>query len=204
MFKSALLLALTASCANLEVPRTNFLADRDALTPSEAHDVTFIPDAVELQVTPGATATRWERVIVDPVVWTTVPDSHPDLDGDDRAELIADFERYLREDFGDRYELVDLAGPATLRVRASLSDANPQWPLSNVLGLLLLVPWDMGGIAGEVELVDASSGERLVAFAAHRDGTPFLIFEAFTRFGQARHGMQKWTSLLLELVEADA
>ena len=142
-------------------------------------------------------------MIVDPVVWTTIPDSHPDLDGDDRAELIEDFEGYLRDRFGDRYELVDKAGPATLRVRASLSDADPQWPLSNVIGLILLMPWDMGGIAGEVELVDAVSGERLVAFAAHRDGTPFLIFEAFTRFGQARHGMQKWTKLLIKLVESE-
>ena len=56
----------------------------------------------------------------------------------------------------------------------------------------------MGGISGEMELQDGMSKETLVAMVAHRDGSPFLIFECLMPYGHAQHGMKKWSKILAE------
>ena len=76
---------------------------------------------------------------------------------------------------------------------------NPSNVPINIIGVIVALPVDMGGVSGEVELQDGGSGQRLLAMTAHRDGSPLLIFECLTTYGHARHGMKKWSKLLAKI-----
>ena len=85
-------------------------------------------------------------------------------------------------------------------MRAAITDLDRSIVWINIVGIIVAVPVDYGGIAGELEIVDAS-GERMIAMAAHRDGTMFLVIECFMKWGHARHGMKKWAKLLARTVD---
>ena len=126
---------------------------------------------------------------------------HRELTPEQVDSLTGRFHEILVNRFGDRYAVTESADSETLVLRTAITDVDHVLVWLNIVGVVLVVPPDMGGISGEMEILDGASGERLIAMAAHRDGTPFLIFECFTRFGHARHGMKKWAKLLLKSVE---
>lgn len=196
-----LLALLATSCAGMRVTDTGFLPDYDQLRPAPEKQVRFIPDEVLWYENPDVDWEAYERVHVEPVAWRRVADRpHTELTEAEASKLTGQFRRRLREAFAQEYEPVDVAGPGTLVVRAALTDVDHQIPWINWIGLALVVPPDMGGLSGEVEILDGASRERLLAMAAHRDGSPFLVLECFSRFGHAKHGMKKWSKLLLESV----
>lgn len=191
-----------ASCANMRITNTGFLADHDQLAPDETKDVAWIPDEVRYFERPDADWARYTKVLIEPVVYRrTEVEPHTELTSAEVGSLTARFHEILTDRLGDRFEVRDHADDETLVVRAAITDVDHSLVWLNVLGVILVVPPDMGGISGELEVLDGATRERLVAMAAHRDGTPFLLFECFSRFGHAKHGMKKWAKLLLRAVE---
>jgi hypothetical protein len=191
------LLVLLPACAGLSVPDSGFLADRDQLQPAPEYDAFCIPDDVELDTDEAALPGDYDSVLIEPTVWT--PNEEPKHEPSEKkqASLAEDFDEWLERILDDRYTIVEEPGPRTLRVRASIAEVNPGNVLINIIGLLVLFPPDMGGIACEIEAVDSVTGERRVGLAARRDGGIFLLFECFTTYGHARHGMKKLSQVLL-------
>ena len=101
------------------------------------------------------------------------------------------------------FEIIDEPRPGAARVRLAITDVNPSSVWVNVVGIVLVVPPDMGGVSGEMEIVDAETGERLVAMTATREGTPFLLIECFIRHGHACHGVKKWAGELSRLMRGE-
>jgi len=63
----------------------------------------------------------------------------------------------------------------TLRVRAAITGFERVNPALNALtALAVFVPVTAGGAASEAEILDARTGERLAALAAHDNGNPLL------------------------------
>lgn len=196
-----LLLPLVVGCAGMRVTDTGFLDDFDQLEPAAEKRVRGVPDEVLWYERPDVDWASYARVHVTPVEWRRVAEgAHSDLTEAEAAKLTGQLGRRLREAFGEHFEVVDAPGAGTLVVRAALTDVDHQLPWLNWVGVLLAVPVDMGGLSGEVEVLDGGTRERLLAMAAHRDGTPFLLLECFSRFGHAKHGMKKWADLLVESV----
>lgn len=52
----------------------------------------------------------------------------------------------------------------------------------------------------EFEVCDAASGEQLVALAGFTNATPLEGLWAFTRFGQAHWGIDRWSADLSKIV----
>lgn len=191
------LLLLTISCANMELTRTEFLQGREGLQRAPELEVAGIPDAVEFGASQEVDWSGYRRLRIDPVVFVSgVGTVHPVPSEADQAYLTRKYRDQLARELGKDFELVDSTVPGTLRLRAAITDVDLEWVWLNVLGVLLVVPPDMGGISTEIELLDAESGERLLAMTAYREGTIFLILEAFHRWGHAKHGMKKWAKLL--------
>ena len=198
----ALVLApLLASCANLSSPRTGFLDDYSTLERASEEEVWGVPDEIHLERAPDL-AGRFDAVIVDPVAYRAVEDPGHEPDADAIEGLRNDYRRILVDVLGEELEVVTVPGPRTARVRASIAEVNPSNIWINWLGVILVVPPDMGGISGELEVLDASTGERALAMTAVREGTPFLLFECFTKYGHARHGMKKWARGLRSMLAA--
>jgi len=184
-----------ASCAHLDMSRTGFLDDYTSLEPSAEHRVWGVPDAVDLWVAPDL-AGKYDAVIVEPVVYRQQEGAKHEPTAEEIERLTAAYTEKLGRILGERLEVVSTPGPRTARVRASISEVHPVSVLLNVIGLILVVPPDMGGVVGELEVLDAATGARRLAMTSVREGTPFLVLECFTRYGHARHGMKKWAELV--------
>ena len=199
-----LFLVFLPACAGLAVPDTGFLANRDQLEPAPDRDVRWIPDEMELFVDEGALPGEYDSVLIEPTAYDPVAEPKHEPSAEKIASLREHFDETLSETLSEHYTIVEVPGPRTLRVRASIAEVNPSNVLVNILGLILVFPPDMGGIACELEAVDATTGERRVGMAAHRDGTAFLLIECFTKYGHARHGMKKLTEELLDTLRGPA
>ncbi len=199
-FVPALVLFCSAGCAGLAPTRTGFLDGYEDLVPAPEHEVGWVPDEVLLARPRAQGAPRPRpRLWIEPTLWRPA-DGAPELEAETAARLTAHFESCLRESLGRDFELADGPGPDTLNVRTALTDVDPSSVFVNVVTVILLVPLDMGGAVAEIEVTDGGSGERVLALACAREGTPFLLIECFSRYGHARHAFAKWSELLAELL----
>lgn len=114
------------------------------------------------------------------------------------AEDLVELTNALREEVARElaeggYDVVDSPGPGVLRVQAAITDVDAVRPSANVaakaagaltLGGAFFVPAvDIGRAAIEVEMRDAMTGERVVAFLDARKGR---------RFGGTIASVKKW------------
>ncbi len=202
MKKGSAWIAVVASlflggCANMELTHTSFLSDREQLRRAPEHEVDWIPDEVEWYLDERVQLSDYTSLVIEPVRFLQGESgNHSEPSGEDQVYLCRKFGHALAKQLGEDRTLVSEPGPNTLRLRAAITAANPELVWLNILGVLLVVPPDMGGIACELEVVDSESGRRVLGMAAHRDGTIFLLLEAFHEWGHAKHGMKKWAELL--------
>lgn len=191
------LAALATACADMRIQDPAILEHTDQLAPAPEREVFGVPDEVWFYERPGVEWSRYGSIVVEAPVLLPPPERSDSLSAEDRIELLQRFDAELRRVLGTRFRLVDAAQADSLRLRAAITDVQPQRPWLNWVTLVLIVPLSLGGISGELEVLDAATGERLLAMRAARDGTPFHVLEAFTRFGHAAHGMTKWARELL-------
>lgn len=180
----------------MRIEPSGFLTEFDRLQDASDREVAFIPDAVRYWEASGIDWAGYTQVLVEPVEWRPVGSRAQRVGAHDAAKLCADFEGILRDRLGRDLRVVDVVQPGTLAVRAAVTDVATSNVLLNIVALIVLFPVDMGGIRGEIELVDATTREPLAALAAYREGTPLLLLECFSRYGHARHGMRKWARML--------
>ncbi|HED66747.1 MAG TPA: DUF3313 domain-containing protein [Planctomycetes bacterium] len=195
-----LLVASLASCANLELRHSGFLDHYEQLEPAPEAQVWGVPDEVELYRVddlPG----KYDKIILEPSVYHELPDVDDRPTKHKARKLLDYYDKSLRKYLGEDFEIVDTPGPRTARLRAAMTELDGQAPWLNWLGLLLIVPIDMGGITGELEVVDSVTGERQLAMVAVREGTPFLLLESFSKYGHAKHGMTKWARFVRDAMK---
>lgn len=185
-----------AACANMRLEPSGFLPEFERLERAPDLEVAFIPDEVRRWQAHDRDLSAYSRVLVEAVQWRPVGDRAKRVDPDRAAELCRDFGDTLEDHLGRELPLADSAAPGAIAVRAAITDVVPSNVALNVVSLILLFPVDMGGIRGEIELVDAATGRPLEAYAAYREGTPFLLLECFSRYGHAHHGMKKWAKMI--------
>ncbi|MFT7677894.1 MAG: hypothetical protein ACI8QC_001880 [Planctomycetota bacterium] len=191
-------LLFLASCANLPLTETGFLGDYSQLKPAPELEVWGIPDTVHAFRSEGLDQPGFDSILVEPAVWSP-SEKHGYRPSEERTQwLLDEYTSCLEKILSENYELVDSAGSGTLRVRPALTAVEPANPWINAPMTLLLLPADMGGLSGEIEVLDGLTGERLFAMTARRESGPFLVFEAFSWYGYALHGMYKWSLLLAQ------
>lgn len=188
-----------ASCANVPLTKTGFLGDYSKLEPAPEHQVWGVPDTVELYRSQSLDSSSYDAILVDPAEWQQGGNFTP---GDKNiAWLEEEFSKCLTKVIGKEFEVVNEPRPGALRIRPAVTAVNPQNVLFNLIMLVVAVPVDMGGISGEIEVVDAMSGERMLAMRARREGNIFLVLESPFIYGHARHGMYKWSVMLRDLLQ---
>lgn len=138
-----MLCALTAcgeSAAPLVQP-SGFLGDYSQLEKGRGDQAQLV------YINPEAHFARYDRIIVDPVVvWGDRSGAPPR----ELQELASAFQEALREQLGKEFELAEVPGPGTLRLRAAITAVHE------------------ANASIEVEILDSASGERLVAVADAR------------------------------------
>lgn len=183
---------LAAGCANMSLEPSGFLEQFEQLQPAPELQVAFIPDEVRWWEQSGLDWSLYSRVAVTPVEWRPVSKRARRVSAKTAERLCEDFHEKLSE----RLVKPTASEGRSVTVRAAITDVAASSVLLNIVTLIVLFPIDMGGIRGEIEVRDTTTGELLAAMSAYREGTPFLLLECFSRYGHARHGMKKWTGVL--------
>ena len=139
-------LAALAACAGTGgVEPSGFLDDYTQLKPGRADQAQLV------YIDPEADFSPYEKVLIDPVVvWERTAGS--DASGEELRSLADDLGAALREQLELEFELVESPEPGTLRIRTAITRVRES------------------GASVELEVLDAVSGQRLVAVADARGG----------------------------------
>ena len=202
-------LLLLAGCAGQAPTRSGFLSSYEGMTatPERTHDLIF--------VNPTYAPQRYRQAAVEAVAWHPAPDT-PERSPEEIADLREALRTRLVAELGKRFAIVDPAAGAapgaagTLRVRAAITNTRrANWWINlpvQAAGIGLAVagipaglpPPNPGGASVEIEVLDAATGERLLAIATYANGVPWAPMGYVTRFGHARRAFGLAAALLLE------
>jgi hypothetical protein len=128
------ILVLVVACA-AKRPRqppamSGFLNDYSLLGEGEA-------DPVRLRLVyrnPKANWTAYDKVLFEPVtLWRSGKGSLEPVPEEDLLRIVSVFQTAVRRRLGERFRLVDQAGPGTMRIRLGITDARAADPVLDVL-----------------------------------------------------------------------
>jgi hypothetical protein len=132
---------------------------------------------------------RYTQAMIEPVtLWTSGNQDLAKLDAEDRQMLVNALHSALSKELGQHYKIVDQPAPGTLKIRAAITEAEGSNVVLDTVSSIhpgtLLVSKAKGlatgvdsfvGIAGaEGEVLDAATGERLLAAVDRRVGQKSL------------------------------
>jgi hypothetical protein len=142
-FCGSLLLALASACASHgpEIQTLGFLENYGQLSPGHKGQASLI------YIDGKADFSIYSAILIEPVVAWPRPDGQPAVA---TQELATNLDENLRQELAREFDLVDQPGAGALRLRAALA--------SKAGSHLVL----------EVELLDATSGHRLIAAVDRR------------------------------------
>jgi hypothetical protein len=202
--------AMLSACAATKQARSMkeaspFLGEyRSLLRPGKGDE----PLLIYRKEMPTQKMAAYRSILLEPVtVWD---DPNDKLSGDQRADLqsLADsFYATLKEKLSKDYEMVETAGPDTMRIQvaiihgdkskvglATISKIIPQVRLLNTLWSFVSgKPAFTGEVSIEFKFTDASTGELLAAGADERVGT-LKLFDAtaFGSWGDVKNAFTYW------------
>jgi len=134
-----------------------FLSDYSQLRPGHADQARL------LYINENADFSRYQQAVVDPVVvWDSAGAGFSGVTREELENLAAHFSTVLREQLGHEFELAEQAAPGTLQIRVAIVEGRrPSGSGAATVG---------GRIGIEVEILDASTAEQLIAAADTRVG----------------------------------
>jgi len=170
-----------AACAAKEPRRagqSGFLGDYSQLVPGEPGKASMIYRK------PGLDTRKYRDIVIDPVRVVLKPDADREVDPASLNSLATLYRERLVDEISPVYPLARVVGPQTLRLRVAITDVVPGKPVRNVMSIMpvgFIVSQatyastgeypDVGQSETELELLDAVTGERLVAAVDRRVGT---------------------------------
>jgi len=178
---------VVAGCAatrqSQNVEPSGFLADYSQLREGRGEQ------ALLIYINPQANFASYDRVIVDPItIWTRPGAEIADVPRDELQHLADYLHSALRTQLQLDFTLAERAQPGALRIRMAITEvrkskvaldlASTVLPTSRLLSELKNLSTGtqafVGRVAIEVEILDAVSGERLIAAVDERAGSKRL------------------------------
>lgn len=152
---------------------------------------------------------NYDKVIVEPVtIWVGPKSDLRKTDLKQRQRLADEFHAALVKELGKDFKIVQQAGPATMRLRVALTDAqesNPALdtistyiPQARLLQTIGTVGSDTAGFVGEASaeaiVRDAQTGTILAAGVDRRAGTKALGDSTFGSWGDVQEAFKAWAT----------
>ncbi|MCK9623035.1 MAG: DUF3313 domain-containing protein [Methylobacter sp.] len=177
IFGLALMMGLSG-CAPIkearDVEESGFLRDYSVLREGQAGEARKIYINPKYQ----ETCRTYDKILIDPVgIWTSRNSEMASITAEDRQMLVNHLHGSLVNELGKHYQIVKTPQPGALRVRAAITEAEGSWveldTVSTFVPQMLVMSASkeiatgtatfVGKASGEVEITDASSGERIAA-----------------------------------------
>jgi hypothetical protein len=181
--------------------QSGFLGNYSALEKNPAYPAALV------YVKPGVQWSRYNAIQLESA-GLYLTESTSKLSPQDQERLAGDLYTTLHDELDKYFVLAAGPGPSTLRLRAALTQAQganvaarvvttviPQLRmLSTIGGLATDTAATVGTATGEIELVDSTTGERLVAAVDERAGTKALFAgRAYTTWGDVQAAVNYWS-----------
>lgn len=156
------------------VEQAGFLNDYSMLKEGQAGQ------ALKIYIDPNylQTCKNYDKVLIEPIgLWTLNKSELANLPADERQLLVNHLHSSMVSELGKHYQIVKIAQPGTLRIKAAITEAEGSWPVADTVSSFmpqLLVMSKLKEIAtgtgtfvgkasGEVEISDATTGKRIAA-----------------------------------------
>jgi hypothetical protein len=195
------------------VDQSGFLGDY-----SQLHEKTQ-NEALYVYVNPKADCKKYHKVMIDPVtLWGTAEDSPlASLDEKDQKMLVTQGWGMLYDGMKKgNFKIVDKAGLDVIHVRAAITEATKAnviladvvavapyaWEAATLWGMGTGKWPFLGELAGEIEITDSQTGERLFAAVDKVVGTMGSNVDPMARWDDVRKGFNLWRDRLGKRMES--
>jgi hypothetical protein len=194
---------------------SGFLGDYSKLVPDAKNG-----DLLLYEKSPNVLS-NYRKFIFDPVTIYLLPEATDrGIDPDDLERLAKYFHDAVTDELtkSGRYEIVTAPGPGVLELSVAITNVEPTGGKKNAAvkgaataatmgvapGASLLVPrLSVGKIGIEGEMLDSTSGERMVAFVTSKGGRRwFSGFNAFKKWGDIESAFRSWAKNFRERLDA--
>jgi hypothetical protein len=184
---------------------SGFLGDYSALVPDAKNG-----DLLLYEKDPSVLS-KYNKFILDPVTIYLLPAAAArGIDPDDLERLAQNFQKAVSDELtkSGRYQIVTTPGPGVLELNVAITNVEPTGGGKNAAvkgaataatigaapGASLLVPRiSVGKIAIEGEMLDSTSGERMVAFVTSKGGRRwFSGLKTFQKWGDIEAAFRYW------------
>jgi hypothetical protein len=188
--------ALLVSCAApvRQPEQSGFLSDYSGLQKVEGNRLLFASGKMG----------QYSGFIIDPVMMLYRPPEEDRMFSDKELTGLQEYFHKSAEEAltkGDGYEVVSDPGPGVARLRIAITDVDDTVGVLNVTMYTKITGAGLGGLAGEGELVDAVTGEQIVA--AIRWGSGSRVLRAgYKHTGDAEILICRWTKQLRAELDA--
>ncbi|MDT4290352.1 DUF3313 domain-containing protein [Methylomonas sp. MO1] len=157
-----------------DVEESGFLGDYSALRAGKDGE------ALKIYLNPKyqQTCKTYDKVLIEPVgIWVGKNSDTASIPAEDRQMLVNHLHGSLVSELGKHYQIVKTPQPGTLRIKTAITEAEGSWvaldtvssfvPQMLVMSKLKEIATGTGAFvgkaSGEVEITDASTGERMGA-----------------------------------------
>jgi len=176
---------LAAGCATVQDPgQAGFLSDYSNLEEVDDNHLVYL----------SGNAGNYSKFIIEPVAMLyRQPEEKRIFSDEELEDLQVHFKtaviEALTED--DGYQVVEVAGPGTARLRIGITAVDDTIGALNVTIYTKITGAGLGGAAMEGEVVDSMTGEQIAAVSRWGSGSRILR-AGFTHTGDAKILMNRW------------
>ena len=194
IYFGAILGALAAGCATVQDPgQAGFLSDYSNLEEVNENHLVYV----------SGNAGNYSKFIIEPVAMLyRQPEEKRIFSDEELEDLQVHFKtaviEALTED--DGYQVVEVAGPGTARLRIGITAVDDTIGALNVTIYTKITGAGLGGAAMEGEVVDSMTGEQIAAVSRWGSGSRILR-AGFTHTGDAKILMNRWAKNLRERID---
>jgi len=165
-------------------------------------------------INPAAKWSQYNKILISPVTYWGSDSSK--LSAADQQMLVNYTSQQFKEELGQKFQIVDQAGPGVMKIDAALIDAESATPglrsisiivpqahmLSNLKYLATGSMPFVGGAQGEIKITDSVSGQVLGLAVDKRIGGGSIKAGFQWQWGDAENAINHWAELLTEKLSA--
>ncbi|GJL79174.1 MAG: hypothetical protein NPINA01_21630 [Nitrospinaceae bacterium] len=179
-----------SACATHGPAHTGFLSDYSKLQKNpdtEGSRIYFNPDK---------SLKNYSRFIINPVQVRLSSKGKMWNVKKDQLHAISQYvhDQFVSELTKSNYNIVNTPGPETLILRVAITEVAPT-RMINRHSSMMVGGISLGGASGEAELIDALTGDVVVAAVESQKGEKG--FNGLTKYGNAKNVMDRWVKRLI-------
>lgn len=195
-----------AACATTTETRSvepsGFLKNVNQLQEGQGSQVQMV------YIRPSTNFAKYKKIMMEPVAMYAAPDAKmAKLSTEEQKALVDYFDAAIREQLAPDYAFVTVPGPDVMVLRVAVTEAKGAKVVMNTISSIVPVGLALSTLKkvatgthsavaetqAEMEVLDAQTGERLIAAIDQRAGRKFTFrLDKFSKYAQVRDAFDFW------------